>query len=121
MVVDGLNRGGSELVMRCIGVCAAPPFLIAFPCDALVPPLPILQEFLQQYLAACEQCEDELERLKAEGVREHAALKRRQAWMVLLLGCWALWTESTNAQHLPAIAVRMLRQLPFPLSMQAGG
>ncbi|KAI3426074.1 hypothetical protein D9Q98_008042 [Chlorella vulgaris] len=35
------------------------------------------QEFLEQYLAACEQYEGELERLRVAGLAEHGALKRR--------------------------------------------
>jgi len=38
-----------------------------------------VQEFMEAYLAACEAYENELERLRGEGVVEHAALKRRWA------------------------------------------
>ena len=36
-----------------------------------------VQEFMEAYLAACEAYENELERLRGEGVAEHAALKRK--------------------------------------------
>lgn len=35
------------------------------------------REFMEQYLAACEQYEQELEAIRTAGVVEHAALRRR--------------------------------------------
>ena len=63
---------------------------ICLPCRHVSPhpsAAPAVQEFMEAYLATCEAYENELERLRGEGVAEHAALKRRWAsWW--LQGLW---------------------------------
>lgn len=52
------------------------------------------QEFMEQYLAACEQYEEELERLRVDGAVEHGTLKRRPVTCPLAVPAFVHFLES---------------------------